>query len=222
MSLTVLVADDHPVFRDGLQVTLDDSPDIEVVGAVADGQAAIEQARQTRPDVVLMDLRMPGVGGIEATARIAAELPGTAVVVLTMSEDDDSVFAALRAGARGYLLKESSAEDITRAVRAVAAGEAVFGPRIADRVLAFFSAAALRGAAAVPFPQLSDREREVLDLVAQGCDNQTVARRLFLSEKTVRNHVSACLHKLQVASRAEAVALARDAGLGNGPRGAVT
>jgi DNA-binding NarL/FixJ family response regulator len=214
MSLTVLVADDHPVFRDGLQVTLEDSADIDVVGAVADGQAAIEQARRTRPDVVLMDLRMPGVGGIEATARIAAELPATAVVVLTMSEDDDSVFAALRAGARGYLLKEASAEDITRAVRAVAGGEAVFGPRIADRVLAFFSAAALRGAAAVPFPQLSDREREVLDLVAQGCDNPTVARRLFLSEKTVRNHVSACLHKLQVASRAEAVALARDAGLG--------
>jgi DNA-binding NarL/FixJ family response regulator len=202
------------VFRDGLQVTLEDSADIDVVGAVADGQAAIEQARRTRPDVVLMDLRMPGVGGIEATARIAAELPATAVVVLTMSEDDDSVFAALRAGARGYLLKEASAEDITRAVRAVAGGEAVFGPRIADRVLAFFSAAALRGAAAVPFPQLSDREREVLDLVAQGCDNPTVARRLFLSEKTVRNHVSACLHKLQVASRAEAVALARDAGLG--------
>jgi DNA-binding NarL/FixJ family response regulator len=217
MSLTVLVADDHPVFREGLQVTLDDSPDIDVVGAVADGQAAIEQARRTHPDVVLMDLRMPGVGGIEATARIAAELPATAVVVLTMSEDDDSVFAALRAGARGYLLKEASAEDITRAVRAVAGGEAVFGPRIADRVLAFFSAAALRGAAAVPFPQLSEREREVLDLVAQGCDNQTVARRLFLSEKTVRNHVSACLHKLQAASRAEAVALARDAGLGNGP-----
>ena len=217
MSLTVLVADDHPVFRDGLQVTLDDSPGIDVVGAVADGQAAIEQARRTRPDVVLMDLRMPGVGGIEATARIAAELPATAIVVLTMSEDDDSVFAALRAGARGYLLKEASAEDITRAVRAVAGGEAVFGPRIADRVLAFFSAAALRGAAAVPFPQLSDREREVLDLVAQGCDNQAVARRLFLSEKTVRNHVSACLHKLQVASRAEAVALARVAGLGGTP-----
>jgi DNA-binding NarL/FixJ family response regulator len=217
MSLTVLVADDHPVFRDGLQVTLEDTPDVEVVGAVADGQAAIEQARRTRPDVVLMDLRMPGVGGIEATARIVAELPATAVVVLTMSEDDDSVFAALRAGARGYLLKEASAEDITRAVRAVAGGEAVFGPRIADRVLAFFSAAALRGAAAVPFPQLSDREREVLDLVAQGCDNHTVARRLFLSEKTVRNHVSACLHKLQVASRAEAVALARDAGLGGNP-----
>ena len=197
MSLTVLVADDHPVFREGLQVTLEDSPGIDVVGAVADGQAALEQARRTHPDVVLMDLRMPGVGGIEATARIAAELPATAVVVLTMSEDDDSVFAALRAGARGYLLKEASAEDITRAVRAVASGEAVFGPRIADRVLAFFSAAALRGAAAVPFPQLSDREREVLDLVAQGCDNQTVARRLFLSEKTVRNHVSACLHKLQ-------------------------
>ena len=211
----VVIADDHPVFRDGLQVTLDDEADIAVLAAVADGDAAINEALRGEADVVLMDLRMPGVGGIEATARIAAERPATAVVVLTMSDDDDSVFAALRAGARGYLLKEADADDILRAVRAVAAGEAVFGPRIADRVIAFFSAAGLRGAAATPFPQLTDREREVLDLVARGCDNPTIARRLFLSEKTVRNHVSACLTKLQVASRAEAVAMARDGGLGS-------
>ena len=213
--LRVVVADDHPVFRDGLQVTLDDEPDIEVVAAVAVGDAAVSETLRTKADAVLMDLRMPGVGGIEATARIVAEQPSTAVVVLTMSDDDDSVFAALRAGARGYLLKEADAEDITRAVRAVAAGEAVFGPRIADRVIAFFSQAGLRGTAAAPFPQLTDREREILDLIARGCDNPTIARRLFLSEKTVRNHVSACLHKLQVASRAEAVALARDAGVGS-------
>ncbi|HET6818704.1 MAG TPA: response regulator transcription factor [Mycobacteriales bacterium] len=212
--LRVVVADDHPVFRDGLQVTLDDEPDIDVVAAVADGDAAVTAATMGAADVVLMDLRMPGVGGIEATTRIATASPATAVIVLTMSDDDDSVFAALRAGARGYLLKEADAEDILRAVRAVAAGEAVFGPRIADRVIAFFSTAGLRGAAATPFPQLTDREREVLDLVARGCDNPTIARRLFLSEKTVRNHVSACLTKLQVASRAEAVAAARDAGLG--------
>lgn len=213
--LRVVVADDHPVFRDGLQVMLADEPDIEVVAAVADGDAAVDETLRAKPDLVLMDLRMPGVGGIEATARIVAEQPDTAVVVLTMSDDDDSVFAALRAGARGYLLKEAAAEDITRAVRAVAGGEAVFGPRIADRVIAFFSQAGLHGATAAPFPQLTEREREVLDLIARGHDNATIARRLFLSEKTVRNHVSACLHKLQVASRAEAVALARDAGLGS-------
>ena len=213
--LRVVIADDHPVFRDGLHVTIDDEQDMTVVAAVADGDAAINATLRGDADVVLMDLRMPGVGGIEATARIAAERPAAAVVVLTMSDDDDSVFAALRAGARGYLLKEADADDILRAVRAVAAGEAVFGPRIADRVIAFFSAAGLRGASATPFPQLTDREREVLDLVARGCDNPTIARRLFLSEKTVRNHVSACLTKLQVASRAEAVAVARDGGLGN-------
>jgi len=213
--LRLVVADDHPVFRDGLQQTLDDEPDIDVVAAVADGDAAVEAAVAQEADVVLMDLRMPGVGGIEATTRLAALRPATAVVVLTMSDDDDSVFAALRAGARGYLLKEADAEDIVRAVRAVASGEAVFGPKIADRVIAFFSTAGLRGAAATPFPQLTDREREVLDLVARGCDNATIARRLFLSEKTVRNHVSACLTKLQVASRAAAVAVARGAGLGD-------
>jgi DNA-binding NarL/FixJ family response regulator len=212
--LRVVVADDHPVFRDGLQVTLDDEPDITVVAAVADGEAAVTETLRHDADVVLMDLRMPGGGGVGATARITTERPGTHVIVLTMSDDDDSVFAALRAGARGYLLKEADSADILRAVRAVAAGEAVFGPRIADRVIAFFSTAGLRGAAATPFPQLTDREREVLDLVARGSDNVSIARRLFLSEKTVRNHVSACLTKLQVASRAEAVAIARDAGLG--------
>lgn len=212
--LRVVIADDHPVFRDGLQVTIDDEPDMTVIAAVADGDTAVSETLNGRADVVLMDLRMPGVSGIEATARIAAASPSAAVVVLTMSDDDDSVFAALRAGARGYLLKEADADDILRAVRAVAVGEAVFGPRIADRVIAFFSAAGLRGTSATPFPQLTDREREVLDLVARGCDNPTIARRLFLSEKTVRNHVSACLTKLQVASRAEAVAVARDGGLG--------
>jgi DNA-binding NarL/FixJ family response regulator len=211
--LTVVVVDDHPVFRDGLQTVLEDDPGLRVVGAVDSGAAAVEAVAALGPAVVLMDLHMPGVGGVEATARICAREPHPAVVVLTMSEDADSVLAALRAGARGYLLKEAGAEEITRAVRAAARGEAVFGPRVADKVLAFFASAG-RVAAAVPFPQLTDREREVLALVAQGADNATIARRLVLSDKTVRNHVSACLTKLQVATRAEAVAVARDAGLG--------
>jgi DNA-binding NarL/FixJ family response regulator len=211
-AVRVVIADDHPVFREGLQTVLADSPGLEVLAAVPDGAAAVAAATSLRPDVVLMDLQMPGVGGVEATARIATGVPGVAVVVLTMTEDADTVFAALRAGARGYLLKEADAAEIARAVRAVAAGEAVFGPRVADQVLRFFASAGT--VAATPFPQLTAREREVLALVAQGCDNAAIARRLFLSGKTVRNHVSACLAKLQVATRAEAVALARDAGLG--------
>ncbi|MGY1745603.1 response regulator [Blastococcus sp. SYSU D00695] len=216
--IRVLVVDDHPVYRDGVADALGDEPDVDVVGTAADGEAAVAAAAQLRPDVVLMDLRMPGAGGVPATARIAAAQPEVAVVVLTMSDDDDSVFAALRAGARGYLLKESEAADIARAVRAAARSEAVFGPRIADRVLAFFASSRARSTA-VPFPELTDREREVLDLVAHGLPNAAIAARLFLSEKTVRNRVSDVLAKLHAASRAEAVALARDAGLGPAPAG---
>jgi DNA-binding NarL/FixJ family response regulator len=215
-ALRVVIADDHPVFREGLQTILADDPTLEVVAAVEDGAAAIAAVEASRPDAVLMDLLMPGMGGVEATARIASRHPGVAVLVLTMSEDADSVFAALRAGARGYLLKEASAADIVHAIHAVVLGEAVFGARVADKVIKFFSAANRLGGA-VPFPQLTSREREVLDLAAQGCDNATIARRLFLSDKTVRNNMSACLQKLQAASRAEAVARARDAGLGSPP-----
>ena len=197
-AVRVLVVDDHPVYRDGVADALGDADDLEVVGTAADGESAVALVGELRPDVVLMDLRMPGGGGLAATTAIAARHPQTAVLVLTMSDDDDSVFAA------------------PRAVRAAARSEAVFGPRIADRVLAFFASSRARSTA-VPFPELTDREREVLDLVAHGLSNSAIATRLFLSEKTVRNRVSDVLTKLHAASRAEAVALARDAGLGPAP-----
>ncbi|MFC6286455.1 response regulator [Nocardioides sp. GCM10027113] len=209
----VVIADDHPVFRAGMATVLDDLEGIEVVAQAADGEAAVAAVAEHAPDVVLMDLRMPGVGGLEATARIRVAHPDTAVLVLTMDSDDDSVFAALRAGARGYLLKEADGTDIQRAVDGVARGEAVFGPGIAERVLGFFAAG--RAPAASPFPQLTPRELEVLEMIAQGLDNQQIARRLVLSDKTVRNRVSDILAKLHARSRAEMVALARDAGLGS-------
>jgi DNA-binding NarL/FixJ family response regulator len=212
MSVSVLVADDHPMFRAGMVTVLQDLDDIEVVGQAANGLEAVELVASLAPDVVLMDLRMPEVGGLEATARIKVEHPDTSVIVLTMDSDDDSIFAALRAGARGYLLKESDGLDIERAINGVARGEAVFGAGIAERVLTLFSQG--RSSALSPFPELTPRELEMLELIAGGIDNPTIARRLFLSEKTVRNRVSAILTKLHARSRAEMVALARDAGLG--------
>jgi DNA-binding NarL/FixJ family response regulator len=194
---------------------LDDLPDVEVVAQAADGEQAIAATAEHRPDVVLMDLRMPGVGGLEATARIRVEHPAAAAVVLTMDNDDDSIFAALRAGARGYLLKEAEVPDIERAITGASRGEAVFGSGIAERVLAFFSGS--RSMSVSPFPQLTPREHEVLELIAQGLDNASIARRLVLSDKTVRNRVSDVLAKLHARSRAEMVALARDAGLGGRP-----
>lgn len=211
-ALRVVVADDHPVFRDGLVMVLRERG-IEVVAEVADGQGALNAAAARNPDVVLMDLTMPGLGGIEATRRLAAGHPAIAVLVLTMSEDDDSLFAALRAGARGYLLKEAAADDIARAVVTVARGETVLGARVSGRVLDAVRGGLLPGAPA-PFPRLTEREREVLELVARGYQNARIAHHLGLSEKTVRNHISAILAKLPAVTRAEAVALARDEGLG--------
>ena len=209
----VVLVDDHPVFRQGMRAVLDELDDIEVVAEAADGEEAVDVVAEHVPDVVLMDLRMPGVGGLEATAQIAASQPEVKVLVLTMDEDDHSVFAALRAGARGYLLKESDGLVVHRSIRAVAAGEAVFGAGVAARVVAYF-ARPPSAAGPLPFPDLTDREREVLALLADGLDNTEIARRLFLSPKTVRNRVSDVLGKLHARSRAEAVALARDAGLG--------
>jgi len=211
-ALRVIVADDHPVFRDGLDMILRERG-VDVVAEAASGQAALDATAEHQPDAVLMDLVMPGLGGIEATRRLVAGYPAVAVLVLTMSEDDDSLFAALRAGARGYLLKESAADDIVRAVVTVARGGTVLGARVSARVLDAVLARPLPDAPG-PFPRLTEREREVLDLVARGYQNARVAHHLGVSEKTVRNHVSVILAKLPAATRAEAVALARDNGLG--------
>ena len=208
--IRVLIADDHPLFRDGLAALLNGGPGTELAGAAATGTEAVDLASQTQPDVVLMDLHMPGMNGIEATRRIVASCPQTAVLVLTMFDDDDSIAAALRAGARGYLLKGASREQIRCAIHAAASGEIVFGAQLAARMLACFTAAA----PSPPFPQLTGRERQVLDLLAQGRANTTIATRLSLSHKTVRNHVSNILAKLQVTDRAQAIIQARDAGLG--------
>jgi DNA-binding NarL/FixJ family response regulator len=216
MSVRVLVVDDHPMYREGLVTAIAAMSGVEVVGDAADGVEAVRKTAELTPDVVVMDLHMPELNGIEATRRIVADRPETAVLVLTMLDGDDSVFAAMRAGARGYLLKGADRAQILRSIEAVAQGEVVFSSGIASRVLSFF--AARPGVPAVaPFPELTEREREILDLVARGLTNTEIAQRLFLSSKTVRNHVSNVFAKLHVAGRAEAVAQARDAGLGAPP-----
>ena len=211
--LRLLIADDHPAFRAGLRLLLESLDDVEVVGEAATGAEAIAIAVEHVPDVAVMDLQMPEVGGIEATRAIVAQAPNVHVLVLTMFEDEDSVFAALRAGARGYVLKGAGQEELARAIHAIASGEAIFSPAIATRVIDFFS----RSRDDQPpqaFPELTDREREVLDLIAEGLPNPEITRRLVLSPKTVRNHVSNILAKLQVRDRSEAIVRAREAGLG--------
>ncbi|MFI0411363.1 response regulator [Actinomadura sp. 3N508] len=210
-TIRVLITDDHPVFRQGLKGLLQ-ALGVDVVGEAENGPDAVRLAAELQPDVVVMDLHMPGGNGIEATRTITRTNPRIGVLVLTMFRDDDSVFAAMRAGARGYLLKESGAEEIARAVRAVAAGEAIYGPEIARRVLTYFTDMPDPRRAA--FPELTDREREVLGLIAQGRSNADIAGTLFLSQKTVRNHVSNIFMKLHVADRAQAIVVAREAGLG--------
>ena len=212
-TIRVLIADDHPLFREGMRGRLDRVADVAVVGEAASGDEAVQLAHKLEPDVILMDIKMPGLNGIEATREIQQASPQIGVLVLTMFEDDDSVFAAMRAGAKGYLLKDSGGEEVVYAIRAVASGEAVFGSGVAERIIGFFSGPR----PATPqraFPELTEREEEILSLVAQGKSNQEIARQLFVSLKTVRNHVSNILVKLQVADRAQAVIRARDAGIG--------
>lgn len=211
--LRVLIADDHPIFRNGMRALLASVPDIEVVGEVASGDEAIARAAELQPDVVLMDLQMPGVSGIEATRQILFASPHIRVLVVTMHEDDYSIFTAMRAGARGYIVKGAGPDEMLRAIRAVGSGEAIFSAAIAVRLIDFFTVPR----PAVPpqtLPELSDREREILDLVAQGASNAEIANRLVLSPKTVRNHVSNIFSKLQVADRAHAIIRGREAGLG--------
>ena len=209
----VLIADDHGDFLRGLEALLAATPAIEVVGTAADGAMAVALALDLQPDVVLMDLHMPRVNGIDATAQIVQSWPHIGVLVLTMMEDEESVFAAVRAGARGYLLKGARRDEIVRAVQAVGAGEVIFGPGIAERVMTYFSSARSRPSADA-FPDLTGRERVVLDLIAEGKENGEIARQLGLSVKTVRNHASNIFAKLQVAHRAQAIVKAREAGLG--------
>lgn len=211
--IRVLIVDDHELFRDGVRAVLGSLDGVEVIGEADSGEAAIAAARDASPDVVLMDIQMPEMNGIEATRRILAEQPDVGVIVVTMYEDDDLVFAAMRAGAKGYILKGAGQEQLMRAVEAVAHGEALYNPRIAQRLLQFFQTSR----SDLPmnaFPDLTEREREVLDLIARGMDNASIARRLGITGKTARNHVSNVLGKLMVTDRTTAAIKAREAGFG--------
>jgi DNA-binding NarL/FixJ family response regulator len=209
--LTILIADDHPVFRKGLRALLASMSGVELAGEATNGEDAIRLAEQLQPDVILMDLQMPGGGGLSAIRQIVQTSPHIRILVVTMFQDDDSVFAALRAGARGYVLKDMDDEDITRAILAVGGGEAIFSPAIAERMMKFFSSRPLLHADL--FPELTESERRVLALMAQGTNNDEIARQLSFSSKTVRNYVSNIFSKLQVADRAQAIVKAREAGL---------
>ncbi len=213
----VLVVDDHQLFRDGVRALLGSLPGTEVVGEASSGSEAVELVAALLPDVVLMDVQMPDMSGLEATRRVVATHPSVGVVIVTMFDDDETVFAAMRAGARGYVLKGAGQDDLTRAIDAVARGEAIYGPAVAGRILQFFQASR----ADLPldaFPDLTDREREVLDLIAAGMANAAIGRRLGITEKTVKNHVSNIFSKLHVTDRAQAMLRARDAGYGQRER----
>ena len=216
--LRILIADDHPLFRSGLRALLGAVPDMAVAGEATTGEEAVALATKVQPDVIVMDLQMPGISGIEATRRVLDQSLHVGVLIVTMFEDDYSVFAAMRTGAKGYMLKDADEEDMLHAIRAVGKGETIFSPAVARRVIDFFTGVrrseAERAVPARAFPELTSREREVLDLIAQGLSNPEIVARLYLSPKTVRNHISNIFAKLQVADRAQAIVRAREAGLG--------
>lgn len=213
--LRVLVADDHPLFRNGVRALLTSVDDLEVVGEASASDEVIALADALQPDLILMDLQMPGIGGVEATRRILRRSPHVRILVVTMFDDDDSVFASLQAGSRGYVLKGARPEELLRAIRAVGDGEAIFSPAIAQRLIDYF-AQPRPAAPALSFPELTEREREILALIARRETNLAIARKLGINLKTVQNHVSNIFNKLQVADRAEAILRARDAGMGSG------
>jgi len=214
-NVRVLIADDHPVFRFGIHALLEATHDMTVVGEATSGDEVIALAGELHPDIILMDVRMPGINGIDATRRILHTRPQVRVLVVTMFEDDSSVFAAMRAGARGYILKEATNEEIVQAIRTVGNGGAIFSPAIATRLIAFFAQPHFSIPKTI-FPELTDREREILDLLARGKSTTELGNRLGLSSKTISNYISNILTKLQVTDRAEAIVRARDAGLGEG------
>lgn len=215
--IRVLVADDHPAVRAGVRVLLELAENVEVVGEAGTSERAVQLAGELTPDVIIMDLRIPEVGGIEATRALVQATPGVAVLILTMVQDDDAVFAALRAGARGYLLKGAGQDELTRAVTAVASGEFIASPAVAKQISRFLAGSGPDSSASIAFPLLTAREREVLNLMAEGLNNASIARRLVLSPKTVRNHISAIFSKLQITERATAIVRAREVGLGRQP-----
>lgn len=209
---SILIADDHPVFRFGMRALVETQADMVVVGEVETGTEVITQASELAPDVILMDINMPEVNGIEATRRILKSMPDMLILIITMF-DDDTVFTAMQAGARGYLLKGAKGDETLRAIRAVANGEVIFSPTVAEKMMHYF-ANGMKFEPESSFPELTPREQEILIFVAQGLTNSAIAEQLVLSPKTIRNHVSNIFGKLQVASRSEAIIKARDAGLG--------
>ncbi len=211
--LRILIADDHTLVRSGMRALLQTEDDLEVVGEAATGEQVVTMAATLQPDVIVMDLRMPGISGIEATRRILQANPAIRILVLSLLEEDDILFAALRAGARGYVLKEASEDEVLRAIRAVGEGEAIFSARMAQRLVGFF-ACSRQAISSLPFPDLTEREREILTLVAQGRSNGEIAQQLVLGSKTVRNYISSIFSKLQVADRAQAIVKAHEAGIG--------
>lgn len=210
--LRILIVDDHPLFRKGLRTLLESMPDIDVAGEAATGLEAVAQAATLRPDLIMMDLQMPDGGGLEATRQIVAADPSMRILVVTLFEDDESVFAAMRAGARGYILKDADEDEMIRAIHAIGKGEAIFSPAIASRMMDYFAGTRARDSQDI-FPELTEREREILTLIARGKTNAAIAEELTISLKTVRNHVSNIYNKLQVADRAQAAIRAREAGL---------
>jgi DNA-binding NarL/FixJ family response regulator len=214
--IRLLIADDHTLFREGVKALLATTDDITIVGEAEDGATAVERCRASEPDIVLMDIKMPDLNGIQATQQILESHPETGVIMLTMLEDDASVFAAMRAGARGYVLKGASPDEMLSVIRAVAEGQALFGPAIATRLMNYFQELGRMPVAeksGSPFPELTERELEVLHVIAQGHNNQEIAQKLVISPNTVRNHITSIFSKLQVADRAEAIVRARQAGL---------